>query len=258
MGPPVLLPARKKKHKEKQKNYVYWPLDWWKASIVPHDVTVVRCIIFSLLLSFAHSPPHSRFAQPRSRYNMYVEFPDVENARFHKTFWRRFRMPYNSFKELVLLATQSNLFARWKQGKCDGLHQESTPLPLLVFLCALWYLGCGWTFNDLSENTGISKEVIRISYANSSCSAALNFQKVCCYSNKGREDAAHHTEEYRQAGLLGCVGSTDATHILLEEVEYRLQQNHLGFKTSHTARTYNITLNHRRRILVTTSGHPAW
>ena len=65
-------------------------------------------------------------------------------------------------------------------------------------------------------------------------------QKVCCYSNKGREDAAHHTEEYRQAGLPGCVGSTDAPHILLEEVEYRLQQNHLGFKTSHTARTYNI------------------
>jgi hypothetical protein len=26
---------------------------------------------------------------------------------------------------------------------------------------------------------------------------------------------------------------------------------------SHTARTYNITVNHRRRILSTTNGHPA-
>ncbi len=71
-------------------------------------------------------------------------------------------MPYTSFKDLVNLATQSNLFALWKpQGKCDALHQDSTPLPLLI-ICALWYLGCGWMFDDLSKNTGISKEVIRI------------------------------------------------------------------------------------------------
>lgn len=52
-------------------------------------------------------------------------------------------------------------FARWKQGKCDAVHQESTPLSLLI-LCALRYLGRGWTFDDLSENTCISEEVIRI------------------------------------------------------------------------------------------------
>ena len=71
------------------------------------------------------------------------------------------------------------------------------------------------------------------------------------------EDAAHHTEEYKQAGLPGCVGSMDATHIMLERVEYRLRQNHLGFKMSHTARTCNITVNYRRRILATTTGYPA-
>jgi hypothetical protein len=63
--------------------------------------------------------------------------------------------------------------------------------------------------------------------------------------------------EYMQAGLPGCVGSTDATHILLEKVEYRFRQSHLGFKSSHTSRTYNITVNHRRQILATTTGHPA-
>ena len=82
------------------------------------------------------------------------------------------------------------------------------------------------------------------------------YEKFVITPNRA-EEAAYHTEEYRQAGLPGCVGSMDATHILLERVEYRMQQNHLGFKMSHTARAYNITVNHRRRILATTRGHPS-
>jgi DDE superfamily endonuclease len=62
--------------------------------------------------------------------------------------------------------------------------------------------------------------------------------------------------EYRIAGFPGCVGSTDATHIPLEKVSFTIRQGHLGFKTSATTRTYNLTVNHRRQILHTTSGHP--
>jgi hypothetical protein len=71
------------------------------------------------------------------------------------------------------------------------------------------------------------------------------------------DEAAAHIKEYEKAGLPGCVGSMDATHKLLEKVEYRLRQSHLGFKSSHTSRTYNITVNNRRQILATTMGHPA-
>jgi hypothetical protein len=59
------------------------------------------------------------------------------------------------------------------------------------------------------------------------------------------------------AGFPGAVGSTDATHVILERVSNCNRQAHLGFKSSHTARAYNITVNHRRQILSTTSGHPA-
>jgi hypothetical protein len=59
------------------------------------------------------------------------------------------------------------------------------------------------------------------------------------------------------AGLPGCVGSCDATHVVFEKIEYRLRQSHLGFKSSHTSRAFNITVNNRRRILATTTGHPA-
>jgi hypothetical protein len=42
-------------------------------------------------------------------------------------------------------------------------------------------------------------------------------------------------EEYTLAGFPGAVGSTDATHIMLERVNYRFWQSHMGFKMTHTA-----------------------
>ena len=62
--------------------------------------------------------------------------------------------------------------------------------------------------------------------------------------------------EYRAAGFPGCIGSTDATHIPVEKVSYGLRQAHLGFKLASTTRTYNLTVNHRRKILHSTQGHP--
>ena len=64
--------------------------------------------------------------------------------------------------------------------------------------------------------------------------------------------------EYSDAGFLGTVGSTDVTHIILERaVPKKHRQAHLGFKSIHTVRAYNITVNHRHRILATTTGYPA-
>ncbi len=70
-------------------------------------------------------------------------------------------------------------------------------------------------------------------------------------------DAQSHTGEYQLAGFPGAVGSTDATHVLIERLECRFRQSHIGFKMAHTARTYKVTVNHRRRILTSTKGHPA-
>jgi hypothetical protein len=59
------------------------------------------------------------------------------------------------------------------------------------------------------------------------------------------------------AGFPRAIGSMDATHVTIEKVSYRLRQAHLGPKLHTTARSYNIVVNHRRRILSTTSGHPS-
>ena len=71
------------------------------------------------------------------------------------------------------------------------------------------------------------------------------------------DELSDYGSEFMQAGLPGYVGSTDVTHIVVERYPYKLRQLHMGYKLPHTARTYNLTCNHRRKILHTTCGHPS-
>ena len=63
--------------------------------------------------------------------------------------------------------------------------------------------------------------------------------------------------ESKTAVFSGCIGSIDVAHVAMDRCSYRLRQLHLGYKLTHTARTYNLTVDHKRRILSTTDGHPA-
>ena len=190
-------------------------------------------------------------------YSTYVLHPDLENPHFHQVFRLRFRLPYAQFLELNERLETDASFSRWHAGKINPWSRvETTPISLLL-LTSLRYLGRGWTFDDLAENTSISQETIRVFFH-----TFINFGSTVLYKQyicppKTCEDARQHTAEYEMAGFPGAIGSTDATHIMLERVSYRLRQTHIGFKMSHTARTYNITVNHRRQILATTIGHPA-
>lgn len=62
--------------------------------------------------------------------------------------------------------------------------------------------------------------------------------------------------EFTMAGLPGACSSSDATSIVHKMCSHRLQHHHKGFKSKHPTRTYNLTVNHRRLILGTASGHP--
>ena len=63
-------------------------------------------------------------------------------------------------------------------------------------------------------------------------------------------------KEYARAGFQGCICSTNTSHVVMENCQFRLRQLHLGFKLAHTARTYNLTVNHRCKSLSSTRGHP--
>ena len=72
------------------------------------------------------------------------------------------------------------------------------------------------------------------------------------------EQAKSHQQEFGEAGLHGCVGSTDATHIGMLRCPFKLMNLHSGHKLEMPTRTYNLTNNHRRMILSTTCGNPGW
>jgi hypothetical protein len=114
------------------------------------------------------------------------------------------------------------------------------------------YLGRGWTFDNLlEENTGVDgEETFRIffhKFIDFGSTAALcnGFVVAPCESN---QDAATHQHEFNEAGCHGAIGSTDAVHVNPERVLSTIYNSCLGWKLSHAARTYNVTVNHRRRI----------
>ena len=68
---------------------------------------------------------------------------------------------------------------------------------------------------------------------------------------------ARDSKDFNIAGLHGAFCSMDGVHVVTERIPFKLRNNHLAYKTKLTARSYNVVVNHRRRILSTTTGHPA-
>ena len=162
-------------------------------------------------------------------------------------------MPYDTFEELVDEARKCDWFPTYE--KCNALGQMGIPLDILI-LGALRYLGRGWTFDDLYEATGVSEEVHR---------RFLKVFTIACRKHlypkwvKRPETVAEIEDcmaEFAEAGLDGCIGSADVTHVILERCHYRLKNQNIGGKSSHTTRAYQIVVNHRREIIASTVGFP--
>ena len=71
-------------------------------------------------------------------------------------FWVRFQIPYFNYLELLQWIGDNTRFAHWCGVKSN--NKMSSLIELLV-LGSLHYLGCGWTFDNIKEQTAISKEV---------------------------------------------------------------------------------------------------
>ena len=93
---------------------------------------------------------------------------------------------------------------------------------------AFHYLGRGWTFDDLEESTAISAETHRIFFHQFIHIGNTTLYPRYVTAPQGAEEATTHMNEFQMAGFNGCVGSSDATHIVLEKCSHRLKQNHMG------------------------------
>lgn len=130
---------------------------------------------------------------------MYVQLPDLDDSTLHRSIRHRFRLPCNSFKEMAALASDSTIFQHWKEGNCDGIHQKSTPLPLLI-LRVLQYLGRSWAFSDLAEDSGIEME-IRSFMHNFIIFGSTELCNKFDIAPTIAEGVIHHTEEYIKGGF---------------------------------------------------------
>ena len=72
-------------------------------------------------------------------------------------FRRRFRVPYVVFDRIVSLVRERNLF----RENCDAIGRPAHPLEVKI-LGVLRILGRGVCYDDISELTNISEEVIRV------------------------------------------------------------------------------------------------
>jgi hypothetical protein len=91
-------------------------------------------------------------------YCLYVNnyLLDEADSFMAKKFRNRFRLPYPSYKDLLHQIISDTRFERWCGHKCNG--KKSSPTELLL-LGSLRYLGRGWTFNNIEEQTVILVDV---------------------------------------------------------------------------------------------------
>ena len=193
-------------------------------------------------------------------YLTYIVHPRPDDPKFLNKFRLRFRLPFAAFLQHLSVVnddTHLPFFARWREGAGETFQQEiadKSPIELLV-LGALRYLGRGWTFDDLEECTGICGEVHRCFFHRYIEFGSTILFKMYVAIPQTASDA--RSSDYENAGMMGCMGSMDATNIVGERICNDMKQEHTGFKQSSTARTYNIAVTNRHRILSTTNGHPA-
>ena len=187
-------------------------------------------------------------------YLNYIENPRPNDSKWNDKFRKRFRMPFEAFIELGIIAEASPKFERWK--KKDAVGQRAAPTRLML-LGALRYIGRGWTFDNIEEATAIHEETYRqFFHVFIEWGSSVLFDEWVV-PPETNEDLVEHTAEFSMAGFNGCIGSVDATHVSMERCSHWLWQSNKGFKLNMPSQTYNITVNHRRRIISSTTGHPA-
>ena len=186
-------------------------------------------------------------------YFVYVKNPPLGDAKFEAKFRRRFRMPYAEFPKLLEKVKADDSFRRWISK--DAVGKESSPIELLL-LGSLRHLGRGLTFDDLEEHTAISEETHRQFFH-----VFITFGRDFLYPfyvsmPTTAEQYQTNTHEFNVGGLTGAGFSTDGTHVIMWNCAHNLKQANTGFKQSHPTRSFNVSCNHRKKILYSTDGHP--
>jgi hypothetical protein len=157
---------------------------------------------------------HQATPQDSLWWKMYVQQPMLNIPKFHRCFCNHFWMPYKQYVQFISNAKESSWFPHWEK------HNSTSPIELLI-LGGFQYLGQGWTFDDLEENTLISCEVHQNNFHEFIVMGANILYPLYVLTPTTVEDCQTHMHEFMQVGFNGTIGSTDATHVAIEKCSYR-------------------------------------
>ena len=144
-------------------------------------------------------------------------------------------------------------FAQWSRP--DAVGDKPMNIKLLLLGC-LRYIGRAWTYDDVYEANGISIGTNRqfiLCFVTYGSTVLYNKWVIDARMNRNLND---QESIFALVGFNGCVGSSDGTHVPMLKCSQWAANNNKGFKLNVPARTYNVTVDHSRRILHSTTGHP--
>ncbi len=78
------------------------------------------------------------------------------------------------------------------------------------------------------------------------------FPKVCKYPET-EEEINENTKYYEMAGLSGCIGSVDATHIKWNHCPKKFKNMHKS-RYGYPTRSFQVTVNHKRQCMAASCG----
>jgi hypothetical protein len=134
--------------------------------------------------------------------------------------------------------------------ECDASGRTGIPIELKL-LGILRMLGKGGSFDDISMSTLMSEDTARTSFKLFCRNFVQKYYHDFVKPPSG-EKLVKTMAVYEKMGLPGCIGSVDCTHIRWYKCPIALTHLCNG-KEKYPTLAYEVTVDHHRRILATTS-----
>ena len=125
------------------------------------------------------------------------------STKYGKLFRRRFRLPWQAFKEIVCMHREEHDF---NEGP-DAVGRPCVPIELKI-LGVLRVLGRGYTFDDVAEHVVSGEEIHRVFFIKFVDVYASKYVDRWVAAPKTSAELLKKTTEYREAKLNGCAGDT--------------------------------------------------
>lgn len=175
---------------------------------------------------------------------------DPADRKGGKLFRLRFRVPYPLFEKMVEMTRESGWFT--EAPNCTGI--PGAPLELKI-LAVLRVLGRGYCFDGVEELSLISAESLRVFFRKFVLLFSQEYFSKYCGHPKTPEEIQKVMGVFTQLGLPGCIGSTDCVHFRWERCPSGERSCHKG-KEGYPTLSYEVTVDHTKRIIAATAGHP--